>query len=113
MKPGDVLLTSLPQGDGAQKARPVLFLCRVPPYDDFLVCGITTQLDNAVDSLDEVVARSDPDFLSSGLKTASLIRVAYLALLPVARFKGRIGSVAEPRRKRLLNALATFLRNAI
>jgi hypothetical protein len=42
----------------------------------------------------------------------SLIRTAYLALLPAARFKGRIGSVTEARHKRLVSALATFLHNA-
>ena len=112
MKPGDVLLTTMPQADGPQKSRPVLLLCTVPPYDDFLVCGITTQLMNATAGLDEVVAPSDPDFQSSGLKSASLIRTAYLALLPATRFKGRIGWVTETRRKRLLAALATFLRYA-
>ena len=112
MKPGDVLLTIMPQADGSQKARPVLFLCRVPPFDDFLVCGITTQLGNAVPGLDEIVSASDGDFKATGLKATSLIRTAYLALLPAARFNGRIGSVTEARHKRLLSALAKFLQNA-
>jgi len=112
MKPGDVLLTIMPQADGSQKARPVLFLCRVPPFDDFLVCGITTQIGNAIPNLDEIVSASDADFKATGLKATSLIRTAYLALLPAARFNGRIGSVTEARHKRLLSALATFLHNA-
>jgi hypothetical protein len=62
MKPGDVLLTTMPQADGTQKARPVLLLCQVPPFNDFLVCGITTWLDNAVAQLDEVVTPSDEVF---------------------------------------------------
>jgi mRNA interferase MazF len=90
----------------------VLLLCTIPPFADFLVCGITTQLSNATAGLDEIVANSDSDFQSSGLKTASLIRTGYLALLPATRFKGRIGSVAESRRKRLVTALARFLQNA-
>ncbi|MFM7291783.1 MAG: type II toxin-antitoxin system PemK/MazF family toxin [Planctomycetia bacterium] len=113
MKPGDVLLTTMPQADGTQKARPVLFLCQVPPFNDFLVCGITTRLDNAVAQLDEVVTPSDEDFETSGLKSASLIRTAYLALLPAPRFRGRIGSVAEVRHKRLLHALAAFLQKSM
>ena len=43
MKEGDVLLTELPQADGARKLRPVLFLRRMPPFQDFLVCGISSQ----------------------------------------------------------------------
>ena len=113
MKTGDVLLTNMPQADASPKARPVLFLCRVPPFDDFLVCGITTQIGNAIPDLDEIVSTSDGDFKASGLKATSLIRTAYLALLPATRFKGRIGSVTEVRRERLLSALATFLRSAV
>ena len=109
MKPGDVLLTIMPQADASPKASPVLFLCLVPPFNDFLVCGITTQISNAVPDLDEIVSASDGDFEATGLKATSLIRTAYLALLPAARFKGRIGSVTEARHKRLLSALATFL----
>jgi len=112
MKPGDVLLTIMPQADASPKARPVLFLCLVPPFNGFLVCGITTQISNAVPDLDEIVSASDGDFEATGLKATSLIRTAYLALLPAARFKGRIGSVTEARHKRLLSALATFLHNA-
>lgn len=43
MKPGDVLLANLPQADGLTKDRPVLCLCSAPPFQDLLVCGITTQ----------------------------------------------------------------------
>jgi len=74
MTPGDVLLTIMPQADGSQKTRPVLFLCRVPPFADFLVCGITTQIANAIPDLDEIVSASDGDFEATGLKATSLIR---------------------------------------
>ncbi len=112
MKPGDILLTTLPQADGLAKDRPVLCLCCVPPFDDFLVCGISTQLTHAVDRLDDLIQASDSDFRSSGLKAASLARAAYLALLPQSRFKGRIGFIAETRRRRILHSLAAFLRDS-
>ncbi len=92
--------------------RPVLWLYSVPPFHDFLVCGITTQLTKRVASLDEVIAENDEDFPKAGLKAASLIRTAFLALLPQSRFQGRIGFVSPERHRRLLNALATFLREA-
>ena len=112
MMPGDVLLSSLPQADGLTKDRPVLCLCNVPPFNDFLVCGITTQLTNGIDQLDELIQPADQDFPTSGLKAASLIRAAYLALLPRSRFKGRIGFISESRRRRVLDSLATFLRQS-
>lgn len=109
MKPGDVLLTSLPQADGRAKDRPVLCLCIVPPFQDFLVCGITTQTMARVEGLDEMIVENDEDFRTTGLKAESLVRAAFLAVLPRSRFKGRIGFVSQHRHKRLLASLARFL----
>ena len=41
MKEGDVVLTPVPQADGAVKNRPAIVLRELPPYKDFLVCGAT------------------------------------------------------------------------
>jgi len=65
-----------------------LFLKRMPPFQDVLVCGISTQLQQAVPELDETITPFDPDFGGSGLKAASLIRLGYLAILPRSRSKG-------------------------
>lgn len=110
MKEGDVLLATLVQGDGTLKDRPTLFLKRMPPFQDFLVCGISTQVQQAVPDLDETISPTDADFRTSGLKAASLIRLGYLAVLPRSEFKGRIGSVSATRRQRLLTKLSNFLR---
>ncbi|HEX3598576.1 MAG TPA: type II toxin-antitoxin system PemK/MazF family toxin [Lacipirellulaceae bacterium] len=110
MKEGDILLTALRQADGSTKNRPVLLLRRLPPFQDLLVCGLSTQLHQAAAELDKVIAPSDDDFRQSGLKAASLIRVSFLAVLPRREFKGRIGSISAARRDRLLTKLADFLR---
>ena len=110
MKEGDVLLTALPQADGTLKDRPVLFLCRMPPFDDFLVCGVSTQLQQAASELDEPIIPTEPDYRTSGLRSASLIRLGFLAVLPRSKFKGRIGSISTARRLRLLTRLSDFLR---
>jgi mRNA interferase MazF len=111
MKEGDVLLTSLPQADGTVKDRPVLFLCRMPPFDDFLVCGITSQLQQAAPEIDEQITPGEPDYRTSGRKAAWLILLGFLAVLPRSRFKGRIGSISRDRRLRLLTRLSDFLRS--
>jgi mRNA interferase MazF len=110
MKEGDILLASLPQRDGAPKDRPALFLKRMPPFQDFLICGISTQLQQEVPDFDEIIAPVDADFRTSGLKAASLIRLGYLVVLPRSEFKGRIGNVSAVRLKRLLTRLSDFLR---
>lgn len=110
MTEGTVLLTPLKQADGVIKNRPVILLRRMPPFQDFLVCGISTQLHNEVPGLDELITPADPDFRSSGLKTVSLIRVGFLAVQPQSAFKGRIGNVSSARVNRLLTRLSDFLR---
>jgi mRNA interferase MazF len=77
MKPGDVVLTPVPQADGATKNRPALVLREMPAYRDLLVCGISTQLHQEVKGFDEVILRSDSDFATSSLKSDSIIRLGF------------------------------------
>jgi mRNA interferase MazF len=109
MKQGDVVLTPVPQADGVIKNRPGIFLRELPPYRDLLVCGVSTQLHQQVKGFDEIVQSSDPDFGSSGLRSASLIRLGFLAVLPRSAVIGSIGSLSSQRHKRLLKTLSAYL----
>jgi mRNA interferase MazF len=109
MKEGDVVLTPVPQADGNIKNRPAILLREFPPYKDFLVCGVSTQLHQEVKGFDEVVSSSDSDFAASGLKSESLIRLGFLAMLTRARIFGSIGAISADRHKRLLRTLADYL----
>jgi len=62
-----------------------------------------------VRGFDEIISPSDSDFASSGLKSESLIRLGFLAVLPRAKIAGSIGSISSDRHKRLLKALADYL----
>src|SRR6266496_1752243 len=101
MKPGDVILTPLPQADGVLKNRPAVALCQMPPFGDWLVCGISTQLHQQVAEFDELVQVADSDFAASGLKAASLVRLGFLAVMPASKFLGVVGSISDERRARL------------
>jgi mRNA interferase MazF len=72
MKEADVALTPIPQADGTIKNRPVVLLRELPPYQDFLVCGISTQLHQEVVGFDDVISPDDSDFIASGLRGKSL-----------------------------------------
>lgn len=109
MREGDVVLTPVPQANGAVKNRPAVLLRELPPYKDFLVCGISTQLHQQVTGFDEVISPTDADFASSGLKSESLIRLGFLAVLPRSGIIGAIGSIAPERHKRLLKVLSDYL----
>jgi mRNA interferase MazF len=109
MNEGDVALAPLPQADGRTKPRPVLILRQLPPFNDWLVCGVSTQLHHAVPGFDETIEHSHADFRHSGLKAASLIRLGFLAVRPASQLLGRLGSVSPERHERLLQRLADFL----
>ena len=109
MREGDIILTSIPQADGQIKNRPALLLRDMPPYQDALVCGISSQLHQEVKGFDEVVAIDDADFQSSGLVVESLIRLGFLAIIPRAKILGSIGAISKERHKQLLRNLSEYL----
>jgi mRNA interferase MazF len=110
MRETDVALTPLPQADGRIKNRPVIALRQMPPFGDWLVCGISTQLQQQVPGFDDIIERTHPDFADSGLKASSLVRLGFLAVLPTSSLVGVIGSISPDRHRLLLQRLAQHLR---
>ena len=109
MKEGAILLARIQQADGQSKLRSVLALRAIPPHGDWLVCGISAQLQQEVAGFDHVIAANDADFSSTGLKTSSLIRLGFLATLPTSAFAGCLGDVAPSLLKQLRHRLAVYL----
>jgi mRNA interferase MazF len=109
MKGGDIILVPLPQADGQNKPRPAVLLCKLPPFGDFLVCGVSTQLRLQVADFDDTITKVDDDFSKSGLRQDSLIRLGFLAVFPLDQIIGSIGEISPVRRRRLLERLAGYL----
>jgi mRNA interferase MazF len=109
MKEGDVVLTPLPQADGKIKNRPAIFLREMPPFQDILVCGVSTQLHQIAPDFDEIITRQDSDFSTSGLIAESLVRLGFLAVLPRKNIVGSIGAIAPERHARFLRRLSHHL----
>jgi mRNA interferase MazF len=109
MKEGDLIVIPMPQADGVVKNRPAIILREMPPFQDVLVCGVSTQLRQAVKDFDEVISINDTDFVTSGLKTESLIRLRFLVVIPRSKIAGSIGSISSERHSRLLRALSDYL----
>ena len=113
MKERDVILTPLPQVDNITKNRPGLVLRELPPFGDFLVCGISTQIHHAVPGFDEIITRSDPDFTTANLLAESVIRLGFLAVIPRKKILGSIGKIDSARHIRLLENLSNHLTSKI
>ncbi|HIG29158.1 MAG TPA: type II toxin-antitoxin system PemK/MazF family toxin [Verrucomicrobiales bacterium] len=91
---GDVVVAELPQADGMAKLRPVLVLRELPGFGDFLVCGISTQVLQAEVGFDVILDQSDERFVDSGLKSTSVVRLNFLASIPISRMTRHLGKVS-------------------
>ncbi|NJN98710.1 MAG: type II toxin-antitoxin system PemK/MazF family toxin [Anaerolineales bacterium] len=111
-KPGQVILFQFPQTNMAQgKLRPALLLGKLPgPYDDWLVCMISSQLHQHVKGFDEIVDKNDSDFSRSGLKATSLIRTGRLAVIDGGILLGTLGEVDTERLKRIKVRLSEWFK---
>ena len=109
MKECDIVLTPIPQADGVIKNRPVVMLRQMPGFGDFLVCGISTQLRQEVKGFDDTICLTDTDFSDSGLKASSIIRLGFLAVLPLRNILGTIGFISAERHHQLLSRLCKHL----
>jgi mRNA interferase MazF len=109
LKAGDVALIPMPQADGKLKPRPILLLKKMPPFGDWLVCGISTQLQQEAKDFDIVILDKDSQFKATGLKSSSLIRLGFLTTLAESKIPGSIGTVSSSTIKELLKRLAAFL----
>ncbi|MBI5651656.1 MAG: type II toxin-antitoxin system PemK/MazF family toxin [Chloroflexi bacterium] len=108
---GQIVLFRFPQTDRTQgKLRPALLLERLPgQFDDWLICMISSQLQQFVPGFDEIVQPNDDDFVQSGLKVASVIRIGRLAVMDGAVLLGATGEIDAERLRRIKTNLANWL----
>jgi len=82
---------------------------RVDPKDFELTPKISTQLGQQIPGFDEPIATGDPDFVTSGLKRASVIRVTRLAVVHRSILLGTIGQLGSDRLRRIQTRLGQWL----
>jgi len=105
------VLFRFPQADLTQgKLRPALLLGKLPgPYDDWLICMISSQTRHYIPGFDEIIQAGDPDFATSGLKVPSVVRVGRLAVVEGRMLLGAIGEIDSARLQRIKTHLADWL----
>lgn len=111
MREGEIILASLPQADGKMKLRPVLLLKQLPDYNDFLVCGISTQLHHLIKDFDQLIDDGSDSFPQTGLRQSSIVRLGFLAVIHRNKISGSIGKIDPAFHRSLLERLAKFLLN--
>lgn len=112
---GQVVLFRFPQTDIEQgKLRPARLLGKLPgEYDDWLICMISAQLQHQFSGFDEIVQENDPDFVASGHKVASVIRIGRLAVVQGEVLLGAIGQISTTRLKLIKFHLAEWLLKSV
>ena len=93
---------------GGLKLRPAICLRKLPPnYQDFLVCGISSQTTRHQRNFDEVVSRQFDNVTLRAKE--SVIRLGFLGRVGTEEIVGRIGSISSVRQRRLLKKLGAYL----
>ncbi len=112
---GQIVLFKFPQTDQTVgKLRPALVLRRLPgQFDDWLICMISSQLHQQTPGLDEVITPDNSDFLKSGLKFPSVIRVCRLAVVNSEIFIGQLGQIDQARLVNLKGKLAKWISGSL
>lgn len=108
MKPGDIVLTIIPQDD-QQKIRPVLILKILPKYNDFLVCAVSSQMHQHIPGFDLLLETIHPAFTASGLRASSVFRLSNLAVLSKEEIVGTIGLLQKDLHLQLLKTLSDYI----
>ena len=111
MKPGDIVLIRFPQADLKQgKLRPALVIAISPGrHPDLLLALISSRLYQATPEFDEIINTSDSDYITTGLKVASLIRLGRLTSVESSVINARLGSISSERLTRIKKSLINWL----
>jgi mRNA interferase MazF len=109
MKAGDVVTLSIRQSDGQRKIRPALLVKRVPPFDDWMVAPLSTQLRHAVPGIDMLIDRPHDDFAATGLRSDSIIRISQLQTVAKQEISGVIGVLPAGTFRHLLQQFSAWL----
>ena len=111
MKPDDIVLIRFPQADLKQgKLRPALVIAISPGrHPDLLLALISSRLHQATPEFDEIINTSDSDYITTGLKVASLIRLGRLTSVESSAINARLGRISSERLTRIKKSLINWL----
>lgn len=114
MKPGDIVLIRFPEADWQSgKLRPALIIAiSASRHRDLLLALISSRLHQATLGFDEIINTSDSDYITTGLKVASLIRLGRLTSVESSVINARLGNISPERLTRIKNLLINWLRKS-
>ncbi|MDG5998075.1 MAG: PemK family protein [Candidatus Brocadia sp.] len=111
---GQIVLFKFPQTDQKEgKLRPALILRELPgKFNDWLICMISSNIDQLIPELDELIAPEASDFIQSGLKVPSIIRGSRLAVVDGKALLGTLGQINTERLHKIRQKLSKWILSA-
>ena len=108
---GQIVLFKFPQTDQKEgKLRPALILRELPgKFNDWLVCMISSKVEQQIHELDELVTPDASDFIQSGLKVPSVIRTSRLAVIDGNILLGKLGQINTERLNNIRQKLSKWI----
>ena len=108
---GQIVLFKFPQTDQKEgKLRPALILRELPgKFNDWLVCMISSKVDQQILGIDELITSDAADFLQTGLKVPSVIRASRLAVVDGNILLGKLGQINTERLKKIRQKLSKWI----
>lgn len=108
---GQIVVLEFPQTNLRKaKPRPAVLIVPLPgKYHDWLSCMISSKLHQTVADFDELIDKNSSDFVLSGLKVSSVVRVARVAVVENKHLKGYIGQISKDRLDRIKTRLANWI----
>ena len=70
---------------------------------------ISSRIYQAVPDFDEIIAPSDSDYATTGLKVRSVVRLARIGSIDPSVVNARLGNVSAKRSRQIKNRLAGWL----
>jgi len=109
---GQVVVFKFPQTNlENKKPRPALLVAQLPGhYDDWLISMISSRTHQYIEGLDEHIGPDSPDFIKSGLKVESIIRVARLVVVSEDILTGTIGEISPERLTKIKDNLSLWIK---
>ncbi|QLE58393.1 type II toxin-antitoxin system PemK/MazF family toxin [Nostoc sp. TCL26-01] len=99
---GDIILTQFPFTDLSQtKLRPAVILWVDSIKDEITLCFISSQNVNNLTSEEFAILDSDPDFVKTGLRISSKVRVTRIATLNRLLVVRRLGQLTTQQIQKL------------
>jgi mRNA interferase MazF len=99
---GDIVLVEFPFTDLSQtKLRPAIVLSVSATFNDVTLCFISSQNVNSLSPEEFALNNSDPDFLETGLRVSSKVRVTRMITLQRQLLQRRLGKLSSKQIQQL------------